>query len=91
MRRCDSELGFFWVGVYVEGLVGGDLEGEAKVELVGVGGGGQEKVVGEAGEVLGGGWGDSGDASGEPGLRGDGDFGAACGDGGVDLVGGMTN
>ena len=78
-------------GFYVEHFVGGELEGEAEVELVAGGGGWQEKVVGEAGEVLGGGWSDSGDASGKPGLWGDGDLGAACGYGRIDFVGGVPD
>ena len=48
-------------------------------------------MVGEAGEVLGGLRGEAGDARGEPGLRGDGDLGAAGGYGVVDSVGGVTD
>ena len=52
-------------------------EVEAQGELVGGGRVGQEEVVGEAGEALGGLGGEAGEAGGEPGLRGDGDLGAA--------------
>ena len=37
---------------YLESFVGRDFEGEAEVELVAGGWGGQEKVVGEAGQIL---------------------------------------
>ena len=47
------------------------------MDFVCYGGGWQEKLVGEAGEVLGGFGGEAGDAGGEPGLRGDGDLGTA--------------
>jgi len=76
---------------YVEVLVGGDFEGEVEVQLVAAGGSGQKKVVGETCQVLGGFGGEAGDAGGEPGLRGDGDLGAACGYGAVDFVGGVAD
>jgi len=75
----------------VAGGQGGDFEGEAQGELIGTGGGGQEVLVGEAGQVLGCDGGDAGDAGGKPGLRGDGDLGAASGYGVVDAVGGVLD
>jgi hypothetical protein len=74
----------------LEGLgvgVGGDLQSEAQVELVGAGGSGQDELVGEAGEELRGGWNQTGCAGGQPGLRGDGDFGTPSGYRSVDFVG----
>jgi hypothetical protein len=79
------------IGFYVEHFVGGELEGEAEVKLVAGGRRWQKKVVGEAGEVLGGGWSDSRYASGEPGLWRDGDLGATGGNGRVDFVRGVAN
>ncbi len=48
-------------------------------------------MIGEAGEILGGFGGEACDAGGEPGLRGDGDLGAAGGYGVVDSVGGVAD
>ena len=48
-------------------------------------------MVDEAGDVLGGLGGEAGDAGGEPGLRGDGDLGAAVGYGVVDAIGGAVD
>ena len=58
------ELAFVRAGLDLEGFVGGDLEGEAEVELVGGGGFGQEKVVCQAGQILRGFRGEAGYAGG---------------------------
>ena len=75
----------------VEMVVVESAEIEAERELVVDGRLGQEVLVGERGEVLGGGGCDASESCGEPGLRGDGDLGAACGDGVVDAVGGVAD
>jgi hypothetical protein len=59
--------------------------------LVGRGRCGEEKLVGEAGEVLCGFRCQTCDAGCEPGLWSDGDFGAACYYGVVDLVSGVVD
>ena len=59
--------------------------------MAGIGGGWKKKMVGQTSQELGGFGGEAGDAGGEPGLRGDGDLGAASGYGVVDLVGGVAN
>lgn len=71
--------------------VGGDFEGEAEVDLVWGGWGGKQHVVGQAREVLGGCGGDACCSGYEPGLRGDGDLGSACGYCVIDSVGGVTD
>ena len=48
-------------------------------------------MVGHAGQILRCLRGETDQAGGEPGLRGDGDFGAACGYGRIDFAGGVAD
>ena len=54
-------------------------------------GAGRRRWLARLAQILGGFGGEAGDAGGEPGLRGDGDLGAACGYGVVDFVGGVAD